>query len=234
MKWARKWRLKLSIVKTEFCIFSLDNQVLDEVRKYNFDIEGQLVKYNPKPELLGITLDLRKFKFETHIEFVERNALRSLNSLRKVKETEIISTSCMLQLYKALIQPQLEYAAPVWQIGNCSGLGKVQRKGLELYLGIPETAGLEALEVEAGVKPLELRREELAVRQAAKIMTKADDSCIKRCWDRFVDTESAERKADLFTPTHFAYFLRFWAQNYALSNESQLQNYALEKVLIFQ
>ena len=100
--------------------------MLDEVRKYIFDIEGQVVKYNPKPKLLGITLD-EKLKFESHIELVERKALRSLNSLRKVKETEVISTSCMLQLYKALVLPQLEYAAPVWQIGNCSGLEKVQR-----------------------------------------------------------------------------------------------------------
>ena len=86
----------------------------------------------------------------------------------------------------------------MWQIGNCSGLEKVQRKGLALCLGIPGTAGLEALEVEAGVKPLELRREELAVRQAAKIMTKKDDSCIKRCWDRFMDTEIVERKVSPF------------------------------------
>lgn len=34
-----------------------------------------------------------------------------------------------------------------------------------MCLGAPGTAGVEALEVEAGVKPLELRREELAVRQ---------------------------------------------------------------------
>ena len=52
--------------------------------------------------------------------------------------------------------------------------------------------------MEAGVKPLELRREELAVRQAAKIMNKEDDSCIKRCWDRFMNTEIDERKASSF------------------------------------
>ena len=100
--------------------------------------------------------------FETHVQMVERKALRSLNSLRKVKETEIISTrtSCMLQLYTALVIPQLEY-------------------GLALCLGIPGTAGLETLEVETGVTPLELRIEELAVRQAAKIITNEDDSCIK-------------------------------------------------------
>ena len=77
-----------------------------------------------------------------------------------MKETEIISTSCMLQLYRALVLPQLEYAAPVLQIGNCSCLEKVQRKGLAMCFGVPGTEGVEALEVEAGVKPLELRRAE--------------------------------------------------------------------------
>ena len=148
MHWARKWRLKLSIVKTEFCMFSLDNQELSEARKYQFVIEGQTVKCNPKPKILGVTLD-EKLKFESHIELVERKALRLLDSLRKVKETEIISTTCLLQLLKALVMPQLEY---VWQIGNCRCVEKIQRKGLALYLGIPGTAGLAALEVEAGVK----------------------------------------------------------------------------------
>ena len=184
--------MKLSIAKTEFCIFSLDNQVLEEARKITLDFDGQSVKYNPNTKIIGVTLD-EKLKFEVHVESVERKALRSLNSLRKVKETEIISTSCMLQLYRALVLPQLEYAAPVWQIGNCSCLEKVQRKGLAMCLGVPGTAGVEALEVEAGVKPLELRREELAVRQAAKIMTKADETCIKSSWDRFMETEQVER-----------------------------------------
>ena len=53
----------------------------------------------------------------------------------------------MLELYKALVIPHLEYAAPVWQIGNCSPLEKIQRKGLALCLGVPGTADLDALAV---------------------------------------------------------------------------------------
>ena len=68
LKWARKWRLKLSIVKTEFSMVSLDNQVLEEARKYNFDFEGQIVKYNPKPKILGVTLD-EKLKFENMLKW---------------------------------------------------------------------------------------------------------------------------------------------------------------------
>ena len=69
----------------------------------------------------------------------------------------MINTKCMLQLYKALVVPQLEYAVSVWQIGNCTGLDRVQRKGLAMCLGVPGTAGIEALQVEAEVKPLEIR-----------------------------------------------------------------------------
>ena len=118
--------------------------------------------------------------------------------MRKVKETEIISPNCMLQLYKALVIPQLEYAAPVWQIGNCSPLEKIQRKGLTLCLGVPGTAGLIALEVEAGVKPLELRRRELAIRQAAKILSKENDTCINKAWNTYTESELMERKISPF------------------------------------
>ena len=83
MKWAKKWRLKLSMLKTEFCLFSLDDGVLEEARLFRFCVEGQLLKYNTNPKLLGVTLD-EKMKFKIHIESVERKALRSLELLRKV------------------------------------------------------------------------------------------------------------------------------------------------------
>ena len=54
--------------------------------------------------------------------------------------------------------PQLEYAAAVWQSGKNELLDRVQRRGLALCLGVPATASLEALQVEAGVLPLDLRR----------------------------------------------------------------------------
>ena len=49
-----------------------------------------------------------------------------------------------------------------------------------MCLGVPATASLEALEVEAGVLPLDLRREELAVREFGKIYAKQDTQPIKQ------------------------------------------------------
>lgn len=88
---------------------------------------------------MGVILD-EKLKFDKHIENMEKKVHRALELLRKVKETEGITQKCMLQLYNAMITPQLEYAAPVWQVGNyCEPLNRVQRKGLSMCLGVPGT-----------------------------------------------------------------------------------------------
>ena len=86
----------------------------------------------------------------------------------------------MVTLYKSIVVPQLEYAASVWQSGKCEILDRVQRRGLAMCLGVPATASLEALEVEAGVLPLDLRREELAVREFGKIYAEQDTQPIKQ------------------------------------------------------
>ena len=77
----------------------------------------------------------------------------------------------------------MKYAASVWQIGECDNLEKIQRKGLALCLGCPNTASCEALEVQAGVLlPLDLRREELVIRECTKNMAKANAEPIKQCF----------------------------------------------------
>ena len=105
--------------------------MLEEARNYIFEIDGQKVKYNPTPKILGVTLD-EKLKFDMHTDQLERKASKTIALLRKMKETEVLNTRCMLQLYKALVAAQLEYAAAVWQIGHSDCLEKIQRKGLAM------------------------------------------------------------------------------------------------------
>ena len=103
---ASRWRIKLSILKKEFCIFSLHKQVLEEARNYIFEIDGQKVKYNPTPKILGVTLD-EKLKFEMHTEQLERKASKTMALLRKVKETEVLNSRCMLQLLNGSFRPRV-------------------------------------------------------------------------------------------------------------------------------
>ena len=48
---------------------------------------------------------------------------------------------------------------------------------------MPSTASLEVLEVAAGVLPLDLRREEMAIREAGKINSYGNDVPIKQMYD---------------------------------------------------
>ena len=57
---------------------------------------------------------------------------------------------------------------------------------------------LAILEVEAGIKPLDIRREELSVRQAVRIMMKADEDHIKVSWHNFQERDGTEHRISPF------------------------------------
>ena len=54
------------------------------------------------------------------------------------------------------------------------------------------------MEVEAGVTPLDIRREELSVQLAARIMMKDTSQCIKKSWDNSVERDSTEIQLSSF------------------------------------
>ena len=76
----------------------------------------------------------------------------------------------------------------MWQ--NSSSVhvvNKIQRKGLALCLGVPATAASNALEVEASVFSLELRKEELPIGEGGKFMFRDNSQTIKQLWNVWTD-----------------------------------------------
>ncbi|MEW8548209.1 MAG: reverse transcriptase domain-containing protein [Candidatus Thiodiazotropha sp.] len=180
VEWTYKWRMKLNIDKTEFCVFSRRSE--QEIANVKVKMNGVDVKRTYFPKLLGVILD-PKLNFQKHIESVERKALTAAAALVIVGKTDQISVKNMLKLYRSVVLPSMEYASTVWQIGNCDQLNRVQRKCLAVSLGLPSTSGLDAMEVEAGVLPLDLRREDLAVREVTKIIAKDKRQKVAECFD---------------------------------------------------
>ena len=186
-----KWRMKISLDKTEICLFSRSN--LDvEGSSLTVQLNGEDIPYNSNPKILGLHLD-ESLNFQTHIKKTEQKANKVIGVLRQIKHVEKINTSKLLQLYKSLICPILEYACAVWQIADAKPLDEVQRKSLCLCLDAYGTSGREALEVELGIKPLHIRRQELSIREGAKIISKSDEILIKKSWLNWKDEIESEK-----------------------------------------
>ncbi|CAG2242413.1 unnamed protein product [Mytilus edulis] len=94
-----------------------------------------------------------------------------------------MNTPKLTQLYFCLIRSVVEYSCPAWQVAEQKDLQKLdrlQRKALTLCLDMPSTSGREALEIEAGVLPIDLRIEEISIREIAKIQSKSIKEPIKQ------------------------------------------------------
>ena len=116
-----------------------------------------------------------------HLQNTEKKASRSLKIIREVKGIGRISTKKLLRLYSTLVRTIMEHGSTIWQCSQSTALlDRVQRKALSLCLGLPSTSSLEAMEVAAGILPLEFRFAETAVRDIAKIQSKSMDKPIKQ------------------------------------------------------
>ena len=90
-------------------------------------------------------------------------------------------------------------------------LDAIQRKGLSICLGLPATSGRETMEVEDNILPVDLRIEEIAVKEIAKIQSKNIAEPVKQLEeylsrDDIYEQESPLGKAinqtvDMFTAT---------------------------------
>ena len=95
-----------------------------------------------------------------------------------------LSTKSLLQLCKAILIPQMEFAASVLQnSSSADSLNKIQTKEIALCLGVPSMAALNAFVVVGAVLPLELRREKLSIREEGKLMSKDNSQPIKELWN---------------------------------------------------
>ena len=123
---------------------------------------------------------------------VERKANNSIYIIREIKGLANISRTKLLRIYNSLVRSIVEYGCPVWQITpteNMKKLEAIQRKGLSICLGLPATSGREAMKVEGNILPVDLRIEEIAVREIAKIQSKNIAEPVKQQLEEYLSSD---------------------------------------------
>ncbi|GAA5960776.1 hypothetical protein JCM10213_004816, partial [Rhodosporidiobolus nylandii] len=125
-------------------------------------LAGQPLAFSPQMTILGAIFD-SQLTFLPHIVHCARNASATLNAVACVMGARHgFRPELAKQLYEAVVLPRLLWAGAVWwkevgAEGKLAPLRAVQKEGARLVSGGFGTAAREALEVEAGLPPLEHR-----------------------------------------------------------------------------
>jgi hypothetical protein len=140
---------------------------------------GTPIIFKKVVKFLGMLLD-KKLTFSEHIKDLIIRCEKDLNLMRMLRGTDFGSDkNSLLLLYKSLLRPKIDYGAQIYQCANKSDLNKldiVQNKALKIALRTLRSTSTYLLEAEAGVPPLNLRREDQTVKYWARAQTRKDSN----------------------------------------------------------
>ena len=177
--WSMKNGCIFSPTKSAVMVFSKHNTMLDVPA---LSLSGNVIPSVSSFKFLGIVLDSR-LSMTKHVQHIKSKCARRMNLFRCIAGTDFgADRQTLLQLYKTLVLPVIEYGSVVYAGGSESTLKKldtIQNAFLRIATGAMKTTPIPSLLVEAVVTPLSLRRMEQSLRYANKIMYHPDHSTYK-------------------------------------------------------
>ena len=154
------WKLKINSLKTVYSIFTRSHVVA--AKSLNLSLNGEPLQKVDNPCYLGVTLD-RQMTMKPFIESLKDKARKRLGLIKRLATTEWGADKMTLrQMYLGYIRSALEYAQPIQTAASKStteSLDKLQNQSLRLVCGGMRSTPTAALEIEANVEPLHLRRD---------------------------------------------------------------------------
>jgi ribonuclease HI len=179
INWGNSHGIQFDMDKTELIHFSSSNQSLEK------SVQIMQTIISPKEEVkwLGIWFD-RKLSFKTHVEKRIAAASRMFHSISRLANTERgLSFQAMRKLYIACIVSVADYGVPVWwknQLFLLDKFKKLQNSALRKILGAFRTSPVSAMEIEAGILPVEVRFEKLCKNYALRILYMHESHPVKQ------------------------------------------------------
>uniref|UniRef100_A0A1B6J7I1 Reverse transcriptase domain-containing protein n=1 Tax=Homalodisca liturata TaxID=320908 RepID=A0A1B6J7I1_9HEMI len=136
-------------------------------------INGHLVPIRDNVRILGVILD-HKLTFKQHIMDLVNRGSKDLNIIKSIIcGTKGCNPNFAIQVYKSLIRSKLDYCCALFGHVSKSNLGKldlIQNQALRLALGSFCSTPVIALQAEAAVMPLGIRRSILTDNLVYKIL----------------------------------------------------------------
>lgn len=143
--------------KSSITVFSRKHKLpVEEV----VNLAGLQFPLRDQVKILGLWMD-RKMTWKKHVQYVVKKCERSVNILRSLTRTWWGADPKILKiLYQSIVRSHIDYALPIYggtKKCHFKKLEQIQFKSLRIILGAMKSSPTNALEVEAGVMPLNLR-----------------------------------------------------------------------------
>jgi hypothetical protein len=152
--------IEFDLQKTELIHFSTSHLALDA--KVTLP-SGELITSKEVVKWLGIHFDNR-LSFKQHVLIRSSQAYATFNRMCRLVNTERgLSALATQQLYTSCIHTVADYGSQIWwrgQKGLIKPLQLLQNAAIRKILGVFRTALIKAIEVEAGLLPVEVRLQE--------------------------------------------------------------------------
>ena len=111
-QWVAKWKLQISIEKTDVVVFT--NDTYEAKFRPNLRLCGERLGFNETPTFLGVTFD-RQLTFNAHIKKIKRKAKSRIHCTQALSGIDWGCCRDDLRLiYLVYVRSAVEYAAPAW------------------------------------------------------------------------------------------------------------------------
>jgi len=150
---------------------------------------------------LGVWLD-PLLNFSLHVDYAVTTAKRSAAKMCNLFDgREGISVQLGVQLYKSLVRPHLEYAAPVWASASMKDKDKLDNMQAQclrrITIGAKAYSSSAAIEVITGVIPIKIRIRDLCSHEYLRII------CSPNCYHLRHLMETSSCKGLNFSPMNY-------------------------------
>ena len=173
-RWSKRNGLQFSAEKSAAMIFTRNTRTGPS---RHLRICNNPIPYVNQFKFLGVVLD-RNMSMARHVKYIKAKCSSRLNLFRCLTSSECgADRATLLRLYKAIVLPVIEYGVVMYAGGKekiLNSLETVQNSFLRVALGVMKTSPISAMQVEANVFPLYIRRKELSLRYYSKIVQYPD------------------------------------------------------------
>ena len=169
-KWATEHGLKFAQTKTVGIYFRSHHQI---IRPPSITIYNEPITFNNQAKFLGMTID-SKLTWNNHITHLKAECIKRTQALKCLSHRAWgADRTSMLRVYRTIIRSKLDYGCIVYQTAKHTTLAKlnpVHNSAIRLCTGAFRSSPTASLYIESGEPPLHLRRKQLSLQYAVRVL----------------------------------------------------------------